>query len=64
MVVVNTGTDELIEIEIVDMYGKTIWKEDVLNKGQFDVSTWNSAVYFVQIKRNNQVLKTTKLVVH
>ncbi len=64
IVVVNTGTDETIEIEIVDVYGNVILGQTINNTGEFDVSTWASAVYFIRIKRNAQVLKTSKLVVH
>ena len=64
LVSISTGTNELIDIDIVDIYGKSIWKEAIVNNAQFDVSNWNSAVYFVRISQNNQTLKTIKLVVH
>jgi len=48
----------------VDVYGKTLWKESIVNNAQFDVSSWNSAVYFIRISKNKQLLKTSKLVVH
>jgi hypothetical protein len=64
LVSIFTGTNELIEIDIVDVYGKTLWKESIVNNAQFDVSSWNSAVYFIRISKNKQLLKTSKLVVH
>ncbi len=64
LVSISTGTNDLIEIDIVDVYGKIIWKETIVDNSELDVSNWNSAVYFVKISQNNQTLKTTKLVVH
>ena len=64
LVSIFTGTNDLIEIDIVDVYGKVIWNENIVNNAQFDVSTWNSAVYFIRISKNKQLLKTSKLVVH
>ena len=64
LVSINTGTNDLIEMEILDIYGKVIWNENIVNNAQFDVSNWDSAVYFIRISKNKQLLKSSKLVVH
>lgn len=64
LVSINTGTNDLIEMEILDIYGKVIWNENIVSNTQFDVSNWDSAVYFIRISKNKQLLKSSKLVVH
>jgi hypothetical protein len=64
LVSIFTGTNDLIEMEILDIYGKVIWNENIVNNAQFDVTNWNSAVYFIRISKNKQLLKSSKLVVH
>jgi hypothetical protein len=62
----GTTTEEVKRIEIIDMYGRTLHAIKANeSKGAIpiDCNSYEAGQYFIVMKQNNQIIKTTKLII-
>ncbi len=61
-ITINSDKYESYTVEIIDLTGKSIQKQKLL-QNKIDVSSIENGIYFLSISENNEIIKTQKIII-